>query len=79
VTNYCLHGNIIDIVHCRLIINDCLDSGTQLPYIKWARENGYAVIVANTNLNTGDIPNNRRKKPIPIKVGLKLFIFNRNI
>lgn len=51
----------------RLIINDCLDSGTQLPYIKWARENGYAVIVANTNLNTGDIPNNRRKKPIPIK------------
>ncbi|XP_045216698.1 cotranscriptional regulator FAM172A homolog isoform X2 [Mercenaria mercenaria] len=51
----------------RLIINDCLDSGTQLPYIKWARENGYAVIVANTNINTGELPNNKKKKPVPIK------------
>ena len=62
-----MSSNIL-IVHYRLIINDCLDSGTQLPYIKWARENGYAVVVANTNLNTGTIPNDRRKKPVPIKV-----------
>jgi hypothetical protein len=36
----------------RLIINDCLDSGTQLPYIRRARENGYAVMVLNTNDNS---------------------------
>ncbi|XP_069136689.1 cotranscriptional regulator ARB2A homolog [Argopecten irradians] len=35
----------------KLIINDCLDSGTQLPFIKWAQEHGFGVIVANPNLN----------------------------
>lgn len=35
----------------RLIINDCLDSGTQLPFIEWAIKEGYGVIVANTNYN----------------------------
>ncbi|XP_052279420.1 cotranscriptional regulator FAM172A homolog isoform X3 [Dreissena polymorpha] len=46
----------------RLIMNDCLDSGTQFPFIKWARENGYAVIVANPNLNVDE-----SSKPVPIK------------
>ena len=36
----------------RLIINDCLDSGSQLPFIKKAIEEGYGVLVLNTNLNT---------------------------
>ncbi len=35
----------------RLIINDNLDAGTQLPYIKRAQEEGYAVVVLNTNNN----------------------------
>ncbi|XP_065888772.1 cotranscriptional regulator ARB2A-like isoform X2 [Dysidea avara] len=36
----------------RLIINDCLDSGTQLPFIKRSLENNYGVMVLNTNRNT---------------------------
>ena len=36
----------------RLIINDCLRTGTQLPFISRAVRNGYAVLVLNTNLNT---------------------------
>jgi hypothetical protein len=32
-----------------LIINDSLDDGTQLPYIKKAKELGFAVMVFNTN------------------------------
>ena len=36
---------------CRLIINDNLDCGTQLPFIKKAVEDGYGVMVLNTNLN----------------------------
>ncbi|XP_015518127.1 FAM172 family protein homolog CG10038 isoform X1 [Neodiprion pinetum] len=35
----------------RLIINDNLETGTQLPYIRKARELGYAVMVLNTNDN----------------------------
>lgn len=34
-----------------LIINDCLKSGTQLPYIEKARKLGYAVMVLNSNDN----------------------------
>jgi hypothetical protein len=34
-----------------LIINDCLDSGTVLPYVKKARADGYEVIITNTNDN----------------------------
>jgi pimeloyl-ACP methyl ester carboxylesterase len=37
-----------------LIINDCLDSGTILPYIKRAEERGYEIIVTNTNDNHRD-------------------------
>jgi fructose-specific component phosphotransferase system IIB-like protein len=35
-----------------LIINDSLQSGSQIPFIKRARELGYAVIVMNPNENT---------------------------
>ncbi|XP_061428258.1 cotranscriptional regulator FAM172A homolog [Lethenteron reissneri] len=38
----------------RLIINDCLDSGTQIPYIKQAMEEGYGVVVLNPNDNRVD-------------------------
>ena len=34
-----------------LIINDSLDSGTVLPYIKRAKAEGYEVLVLNTNMN----------------------------
>ena len=45
----------------RLIINDCLDTGTQFPYIKWAIENNFGVIVANPNLNFADVNGEERK------------------
>lgn len=35
----------------RLIINDSIQSGTQIPYIKHAQEEGYGVLVMNTNSN----------------------------
>ncbi|CAN0263109.1 unnamed protein product [Lampetra fluviatilis] len=38
----------------RLIINDCLDSGTQIPYIWQAMEEGYGVVVLNPNDNRID-------------------------
>ena len=37
---------------CRLIINDCLDSGTQLPYIERALRKGWGVLVMNRNDNS---------------------------
>ncbi|XP_063602571.1 cotranscriptional regulator ARB2A-like isoform X2 [Penaeus indicus] len=48
----------------RLIINDTLDSGTQIPYIKRAMEDGYAVLVMNTNDN---FRINKKKKQVPIR------------
>lgn len=47
-------NDIMDVPHptlFRLIINDSLKSGTQLPFIKRAVEAGYGVIVFNTNEN----------------------------
>lgn len=44
----------------RLIINDCIKSGTQLPYIQRAIEMGYAVVVTNTNLNYEDDDTSKR-------------------
>lgn len=35
----------------RLIINDSLKSGTQLPFIERAISKGYGVVVTNTNQN----------------------------
>ncbi|OWR51496.1 Syntaxin-18 [Danaus plexippus plexippus] len=34
-----------------LIINDCLDTGTQIPYIKKAQAKGYGILVLNSNDN----------------------------
>jgi len=49
----------------RLIINDCLDSGTQLPFIREAQSMGFAVLVLNTNHNSAPVPGKRtRAKPI---------------
>ncbi|KAI4499997.1 hypothetical protein M0802_004867 [Mischocyttarus mexicanus] len=36
----------------RLIINDCLYTGTQIPYVKKAKELGYGLFVLNTNDNS---------------------------
>lgn len=38
----------------RLIINENLNTGSQIDYIKHARQLGYAVIVTNTNLHTDE-------------------------
>ena len=40
---------IIDIFCSSLIINESLDSGSQIPFIKMALLNGYDVIVMNIN------------------------------
>nr|XP_040221613.2 FAM172 family protein homolog CG10038 isoform X3 [Anopheles coluzzii] len=45
-----------------LIINDCLDSGTQIPYIRRGRELGYEVLLLNTNDNYRTVKGAR--KPI---------------
>jgi len=42
----------------RLIINEDLNKGTQVPFIKWATKQGYAVLVLNTNHNT-DVMNGK--------------------
>ncbi|XP_022109971.1 protein FAM172A-like [Acanthaster planci] len=44
----------------RLIINDCLDSGTQLPYIRRAMQKGYEVLLMNTNENFATLSDGRR-------------------
>ncbi|XP_013183651.2 FAM172 family protein homolog CG10038 [Amyelois transitella] len=41
-----------------LIINDCLDMGTQIPYIKKAHAKGFGVMVLNTNDNC--LPNGKK-------------------
>ncbi len=38
----------------RLIINEDLDKGTQLPYVSKAKEMGCGVVVLNTNYNKKD-------------------------
>ena len=34
-----------------MIINDSLDSGTQIPFIKRGQKEGYGILVMNTNDN----------------------------
>lgn len=46
----------------RLIINNSLDHGTMLPYIKRAQSLGYDILVNNTNDNSRYI--NNKYKPI---------------
>ena len=41
----------IVLVGLRLIINEDLEKGSQMPYIKQALKEGYEVLVLNTNLN----------------------------
>uniref|UniRef100_A0A182IL43 AB hydrolase-1 domain-containing protein n=1 Tax=Anopheles atroparvus TaxID=41427 RepID=A0A182IL43_ANOAO len=43
-----------------LIINDCLDSGTQIPYVNKARELGYEVLLLNTNDNYRTVEGTRK-------------------
>ncbi|XP_041368472.1 cotranscriptional regulator FAM172A homolog isoform X2 [Gigantopelta aegis] len=47
----------------KLIINDCLNSGTQLPFIRRGIEEGYGIIVMNPNFNHLSIDG----KKIPIR------------
>ena len=55
-----------------LIINDCLETGTQLPYIRKARSLGYGVIVMNTNDNYRI--HNGKKCPIEVMDIIDLII-----
>ncbi|XP_015596392.1 UPF0528 protein CG10038 isoform X2 [Cephus cinctus] len=47
----------------RLIINDNLQSGTQIPYIKKSHELGYGVLVLNTNDNQRIVAGKPKKIP----------------
>jgi hypothetical protein len=59
----------------RLIINEGLEIGSQIPYIRRAQAAGYAVIVTNTNLNDYQSPKFLRRNAIhPIRVGHCSFI-----
>lgn len=51
----------------RLIINEDLNSGTQIPFITRAKEEGYGVIVLNPNENSLEVEKNPdpAKKPSP--------------
>lgn len=51
----------------RLIINDSLFTGTQIPYIRKAKDLGYGLFVLNTNDNVRII----KGKPNKIKVSIK--------
>lgn len=46
----------------RVIINDGLNEGSQLPYIERARQAGYGVLVLNGNLNSADVLVNKEQK-----------------
>ncbi len=57
----------------RLIINEGLEIGSQIAYIRRARAAGYAVIVTNTNLNDYESSRLlRRSSTRPIRVNLFL-------
>ena len=47
VSLLCLLCGVVD----RLIMNNDLDKGTQIPYIERAMKEGYEVVILNTNLN----------------------------
>ncbi|KAM6467817.1 cotranscriptional regulator ARB2A isoform 1-T4 [Liasis olivaceus] len=49
----------------RLIINEDLDSGTQIPYIKRAVEEGYGVIVLNPNENYIEVEKTKAQVQLP--------------
>ena len=62
--------NDMNNVLLRLIINDNLSSGTQLPFIERAVEQGYGVLLMNTNQNSVE----HDGKDEPIKVMLILCV-----
>lgn len=51
LSTYTIHIYYFNILplFCRLIINDKLESGSQLPYIEKAHRRGWGVVVMNTN------------------------------
>ncbi|XP_078421287.1 cotranscriptional regulator ARB2A homolog isoform X6 [Cetorhinus maximus] len=49
----------------RLIINEDLDSGTQIPFIKRAMDEGYGVIVLNTNENYMEVEKSKKQVQSP--------------
>lgn len=55
---------IIFVLHRRVIMNDCLAAGTQIPWIQQAVKEGYAVIVLNPNLNKHQLTG----KPIRVRL-----------
>ena len=59
-----IHGDLKDedCVEFRLIINEGLEIGSQMAYIRRARAAGYAVIVTNTNLNSYECPRFLRRQ-----------------
>ena len=50
----------------KLIINEDIDTGSQLPYIRRALDDGYGVIVLNPNFNEATV----NGKPKEIRVWL---------
>jgi len=58
-------------VGCRLIINDDLEKGSQMPYIERAAKEGYEVLVLNANLNRWPDGSQHRAaaRPIPVCTG----------
>jgi hypothetical protein len=62
-----------------LIINEGLEIGSQMEYIRRARAAGYAVIVTNTNLNDFESPRVlRRQATRPIRVSFLQNLFSTN-
>ena len=51
----------------RLIMNDNLDKGSQLPYIRRALKDGWELMVLNTNMN--HIKEGDKKVPIRVCTG----------
>jgi len=58
-------------VGCRLIMNDDLEKGSQMPYIERAAKEGYEVLVLNANLNRWPDGSQHRAaaRPIPVCTG----------
>lgn len=63
----------------RLIINDNLNSGTQIPYIKKAKQLGYGIIVLNTNDNRRVIKGISKEIAVCIYTYMNLFYYDNYI
>ncbi|XP_059486465.1 FAM172 family protein homolog CG10038 isoform X2 [Neocloeon triangulifer] len=64
----------------RLIINDCLDTGTQIPYIKEGQELGYNILVLNTNDNKRTIDTEEfRIRGSEEPVGHALYVWDKYV